>query len=548
MGTQNHIIRKLILELGLPKQDEAFNLQTRITNNYERILLRTMSDLFDRLVGEDEILELDRIEINIGKITSEDIDNVLSEKAGKLMEEKLIRIISELRHSPGQMQQINMEILNGIPISVQGYLQKRSVSRLDALAHVLEFGILPWADDQQQRPSLRTLLAEAMEEHPEQLRMMLEEMSDKPHVFRRLVLQIENAQLIYLASLLDCTFSAQLNGIIAEFTRAFRKAADLKPAENVQHKTEKQLQEFIVERTLQFFARTGTDLNTADIRRSPDVYAEAILAELLSFTRVDPILILRSEVQRTETSGTSPVKRIVSGSIESFLKKKFNFSPAVIEKFKKKKATKETTQQKKPKQNKQQLNADELLKKESTVVEEMLPEIPEVDDGIYIENAGLVILVPYLPGFFRNLGLVAGKEFVNDEAKWKGVHLLQWLAYGDEGKQETTEHDLLLNKIICGIEPSEPIPVSIQITDDQKAECTALLEAVIQNWTVLKRSSVHALRVTFLQKEGRLKCENGIWDLLIHRDSAVDILIDKLPWTISVIKFPWNKEIFFTEW
>jgi hypothetical protein len=54
--------------------------------------------------------------------------------------------------------------------------------------------------------------------------------------------------------------------------------------------------------------------------------------------------------------------------------------------------------------------------------------------------------------------------------------------------------------------------------------------------------------VTFLQKEGKLKRQDENWDLLIHRDSAVETLIDRLPWGISMIKMPWNKATINVEW
>ncbi|HTF04906.1 MAG TPA: contractile injection system tape measure protein, partial [Bacteroidia bacterium] len=75
-----------------------------------------------------------------------------------------------------------------------------------------------------------------------------------------------------------------------------------------------------------------------------------------------------------------------------------------------------------------------------------------------------------------------------------------------------------------------------------------LLQAILNNWTILQRSSVHALQSTFLQKQGRLKKTGTDWDLLIERDSAVEILIDKLPWGISMVKLPWNNFMILTQW
>lgn len=145
---------------------------------------------------------------------------------------------------------------------------------------------------------------------------------------------------------------------------------------------------------------------------------------------------------------------------------------------------------------------------------------------------------------------------MDEEAKWKAVHLLQWLVDGDRKKEENeggektelTEHDLVLNKIFCGIDIAEPVPVSVELSEKEKEEGIDLLKAVIENWTIIKRSSVQGLQITFLVKEGKLKRLQQDWSLFIHRDSGVDMLIDKLPWGISMIKFPWNKETIYVEW
>jgi hypothetical protein len=196
-----------------------------------------------------------------------------------------------------------------------------------------------------------------------------------------------------------------------------------------------------------------------------------------------------------------------------------------------------------------QQKAAELLK---PAAKEEFPETAELESGIYIENAGLVILAPYIVNFFKNLGYVNGKEFVDDNAKWKAVHLLQWLVRGDEEKGEekveVNEHELVLNKIICGLDIAEPVPTVFNLSAEEKKEGEGLLQAVIENWAIIKNSSVHSLRVTFLQKEGKLKRQDENWDLLIHRDSAVETLIDRLPWGISMIKMPWNKATINVEW
>ena len=139
------------------------------------------------------------------------------------------------------------------------------------------------------------------------------------------------------------------------------------------------------------------------------------------------------------------------------------------------------------------------------------------------------------------------KKFVSDEARYRAIHMLQWLTYGEEMPEEINEHELLLNKLLCGVEIAEPVPLSVVLTEKEKEEAESLLKAVIANWTIIKRSSFRALR-SFFRKEGRLTRDGSDWDLLIQRDSATEILIDNLPWSISIVKMPWNEHTIYVEW
>lgn len=168
---------------------------------------------------------------------------------------------------------------------------------------------------------------------------------------------------------------------------------------------------------------------------------------------------------------------------------------------------------------------------------------PEIESE-HINNAGLVLLWPYLSMFFKRLNFVKDKQFISDETKYRAVHILQYLVTEQE---ETPEHELLFNKLLCGLDIYEPIPLGFKITGNEIEECNALLQSVINNWTVLKNTSIHGLRITFLQKEGILSKQSSGWKLNIER-TTVDVLLDRLPWSISMIVLPWSNEMIYVEW
>ena len=169
-------------------------------------------------------------------------------------------------------------------------------------------------------------------------------------------------------------------------------------------------------------------------------------------------------------------------------------------------------------------------------------------EPMYIENAGLILLHPYFSRYFDLLQLLhtdenGRKRFRDQEAVHKGIHALQYLV--DE-TTDTPEQALLLNKMLCGYPLHEPIAREVTLTDAEKAIAGSLLKGVIHNWPMIHNSSAAALR-TFLRREGKLLCSEERWDLEVE-NKTVDILIDHIPWSISIIKQDWMDQTLYIKW
>lgn len=168
-------------------------------------------------------------------------------------------------------------------------------------------------------------------------------------------------------------------------------------------------------------------------------------------------------------------------------------------------------------------------------------------EGIWIQNAGLVLLVPFLATLFRNLNWVTGKNFVDHQLQQQAIALLQFMA---NGESETSEEDLLLNKILCNWPLEEALLLLEPLPTEARQEAENLLLAVIAQWTALKKTSIENLRHTFLQREGKLiQGPDGGWHLYIERQT-LDVLLDRLPpgWGYSMVKLPWMQQILYVEW
>lgn len=171
-------------------------------------------------------------------------------------------------------------------------------------------------------------------------------------------------------------------------------------------------------------------------------------------------------------------------------------------------------------------------------------DIPELAEGHFLDNAGLVLLWPFLPGFFQQLGLADKQGFLSGQDRERAVLLSAFLV----GEQTRFfENDLLLNKLLCGWPLLEPVELALQPTDREMEEVRTLLSSVIGHWQTLGKTSVAGFREAFLKREGRLRHDDLGWQLTVNRN-AHDVLLESLPWGLGLISLPWMAEPLRVEW
>jgi hypothetical protein len=161
--------------------------------------------------------------------------------------------------------------------------------------------------------------------------------------------------------------------------------------------------------------------------------------------------------------------------------------------------------------------------------------------SLLVDHAGLVLLHPFLPRFLAGLGVAAGEELLDAD---RAVALLHHLATGDA---VVPEQATPLAKVLCGMSLGEPVERDPDLTEDEVTEATALLEAVVGHWEALRNTSPDTLRAEFLTRAGTLSAEGGDWVLRVE-DRSVDILLEELPWGISMVQTPWMERMLRVEW
>lgn len=163
---------------------------------------------------------------------------------------------------------------------------------------------------------------------------------------------------------------------------------------------------------------------------------------------------------------------------------------------------------------------------------------------IYVENAGLCLIANYLRGLFKRLDYLENGSFKTKAIAARAIFLIQYMV---TGKKKSQEHILQLNKILCGFKTDDCIILGIRLTKKEIEEADNLLQSVIENWKMLKNTSLTGFRESFLQRKGIIFENELYWTLQVER-KGYDLLLDTIPWGFRMIKMPWVKKYMQVEW
>jgi len=163
-----------------------------------------------------------------------------------------------------------------------------------------------------------------------------------------------------------------------------------------------------------------------------------------------------------------------------------------------------------------------------------------------VSDSVLVLLSPYLPALFERTGCVEKGEFLTEEAKRKALAILKFVAFGTYGEPPRTA---AVMNLLCGLPVSPLFRVDElpAVSDDEKQLVEGLLKAVIANWKAVGHMSPDGLRGSYFVRSGVVETA-GAMDLLTVENKTFDILIERLPWTYSMIKHPWMKKTLNVKW
>ncbi|MDF1695264.1 MAG: contractile injection system tape measure protein [Saprospiraceae bacterium] len=174
-------------------------------------------------------------------------------------------------------------------------------------------------------------------------------------------------------------------------------------------------------------------------------------------------------------------------------------------------------------------------------------EIADQEDlkyGVLVQNAGIILLHPFLTTFFKKVGLLENGKFISNACKQRAICLLHYIASGEE---EFPEELLSFQKYICNYPIQADIPKHLPISTFEKQEVESLLHAVLSHWSKMKGTSIQGLRGNFLIRKGVLREDDN--EAMVHVEhQTADVLLNSLPWGLNIAKFPWHTTLLTIKW
>ena len=179
----------------------------------------------------------------------------------------------------------------------------------------------------------------------------------------------------------------------------------------------------------------------------------------------------------------------------------------------------------------------------------ILSELKDIKEPVHVENAGVVLVYPFLNMLFRRLGLTAEDPYklTNKEAQLKAIFAIQYIVYGDD-KTKFREEELFLNKIIVNWGDG-PLPAEYKLEDSDKKLINDMLDAVKNNWQKMRGTAVMTFRIAFLQRPGLIKPSNDEHLVFLDvEEKPYDLLFESLPWSIAYSRIFNSDKRFQIKW
>jgi hypothetical protein len=563
-----HLLKKQVIDLEIGAALDAYSIQHSISHHFWKHIYPLLEKIFDELGSGNEVIKIDRIEIDLSCITLDYI---------------------ELATWPATyLQEIENKLRRALQLQLKEKKQcpepKESAVFRQWLFY-MENGHLPWNGMSLKKES--TIVLESLATEYSCISALRQLLLRNPVALNRIILQHDETFLQNLVAVLTTKKQQGLIAFIDEMmclpdvVQKPKPGTSLLPVHHARKKiwqhilrfaaTKEQpalqdlvfhvLSQLITNVSVAHALATDPSLQKLSISGSINKIA-AWFAELpVNESKPEKDIVQNIDMRLPNQTDDKTVQKpeqienidrnIISHKDETNTKNETNQIPAANH------ASAKTKEQSQP-LNENILPKSHLIKKDQPPPQ-VLPasetEEPglfnldlstshDLEEGLFIGSAGLVLTHPFLPTLFKKLSWAHNGQFAGINEQHLALHLLHYMATGETTAEE---YELVTAKLLCGYPLQMPVPKEIILDEAATNEANNMLEALIAQWEILKQTSIHGLREGFLQRRGKLFTKKERLYLQVET-SSIDLLLDKLPWNLSIIKLPWMKDLLNVDW
>lgn len=503
-----HIINKLFVEVDCNSMEEALRLKQNLGQFITEKLSKHLSKAFDELGTSDEFYTIDKVAVAFEK--------------DFLKESNLYEITNKIHTITTETLSLSRNDLS----NQNQFINDKKERNYKAFIYFLENGRYPWFFAERETLNLEALTLFLKETQPHSLTEYL----SKTETQKRLAYQFAEHPKFMLTvwqtyADLKKLPKSSINGLVTLVS----KDEDKKILEEIGSSLFQYDRLSTPERERRLiklfdFYKSKSDLSLETLQNLSDFFN---LKVGISFTPT--VLIASFQNLEKATLVFQPSEKIC-------FPKSNNLSFKEIEE--RLKSTPVKFQYQRP-----TLDSDDTFKEEHQSIEHTPVEIDE-SQGLILPNCGLILLHPFLSILFEELGVLSSQKQIAEEHYDLVVQLLHFIATGEEN---VSEQQLGAAKQLCGVPRSYPIKKESVLQEKHKKEALNLIQTVLNYWSALKNTTASGLRGQFLTRSGKWVTTDEKIELFIERQTA-DILLDQLPWGLSMVKLPWLKKMIYVTW
>ncbi|HCE58278.1 MAG TPA: hypothetical protein DER09_10725 [Prolixibacteraceae bacterium] len=483
----NHIIEKVFVEINTNNSEKAVAIKNDISEILSTKLFPQLETLFDTIITDDKVLRIGSLQVK----TSADVKQINE----AVIADVVSKIENGLKHATeefgGQLVTDGF-VTDDIKISEQQLVGKEFNDE-QIFINFIQTGALPWFAG---KVKLEDILADE-----NWFRLVANQRFCKK--LRRLLIGNKTNLLRFVKQI-------PLNNILAFVFRLF---PEFKSTENSIQLIHNQLsakeQPVFLHTTLQLFFEIENHNKHVQI-------ADEFFIAVEKFIRDN------------EFEGISGVNR----NFEAFLQSEL-IRLTTLEKYKKKREL----SVEKGKDNSVELSIEEEEKNKTS-------ERKIKNESLHINNAGLVLLHPFLKTFFITTGIADPSGKIGNDNLELATQALHFIA---TGRESVFEAELVFEKFLCGLPVHYPVIRESLLIGEIRTEAEEMLAQAIQQWPELKNTSPNGMRESFIQRNGILmKTEKG-YKITVEAKTW-DVLLDRLPWNYTIINWYLIDKLIFVEW